>query len=155
MIIAVTARSQICIERTDSCLRKGVYIFYNKKNCFPCYIKIKEYFSEIKTVKSSIQFFGIALLDNNGENEKNVRSHLARTIFNYCDTIIINFASKTIDYYNQQPPANSLFSVYKIQTTPAIIVVSDKLYIYYAKDIFNAKDKINSALKKTIHNIKR
>ena len=32
-------------------LKDGIYIFFNSKNCYPCFISLKKYFEKIKETK--------------------------------------------------------------------------------------------------------
>lgn len=142
--ISLISKCQISIKNDH--LMGGIYVFYNNKNCLPCFMKLKEFFTEEKFKKPQIKIYGVILADSI-EKETALIDHFKRTLFSYCDSIIIEKPSLSDGLTpNYSSKKESLFNHFQIYSSPAIIIVSDKTYIFKTSNIFIETDKINKSI---------
>jgi len=108
--------SQYAFNSTNknTSLKNGIYIFYNYKNCSPCYTTLRDYFLKIKK-NSHINFIAVFLIDSNYLSINNFEI-LRKKQFPYADSVIVEYSKKPMDKYfsDQVPSEDGLFHKFKI-----------------------------------------
>ncbi|WEK21308.1 MAG: hypothetical protein P0Y49_09160 [Candidatus Pedobacter colombiensis] len=118
MIVYKRDFSPIQLHSNDP--ERKIYILKNNKSCLKCFSEITNYLQSLMSQTDSIKFCSISLCDSSVFQMKNY-IYENKTTMGILDNLFVFYPSVE----NTEPlqaPSNSIFNLYNIDITPAIVM---------------------------------